>query len=93
MFRRNGLGQTLKDPIEVGAIMVGNSDPLTWLDPTRWLRRGEAGANEQTEGPTLLPHPTHTPNLRPCRDLVNDLEAPSIFNNPVIEILNSSPQW
>lgn len=65
MFRRNGLGQTLKEPVEVGAIMVGNSDPLTWLDPTRWLSRGEAGANEQTEGPILLPHPTHTHTRAP----------------------------
>lgn len=41
--RENGLGETLKDRIEVGEIMVGNSDPLTWLDPTRWLHRGEVG--------------------------------------------------
>lgn len=67
--------------------MVGNSDLVTWLDPTRWLSLGEAGASEQTEGP--IPRSP----LRPCRDLVNDFEEPSIFNNPVIEIWNSSPQW
>lgn len=64
MFRRNGLGQTLNDPIEVGVIMVGNSDPLTWLDPTRWLSRGEAGANEQTEGPILRPPPPTIPTAQ-----------------------------
>lgn len=56
--RENGLGETLKDRIEVGEIMVGNSDPLTWLDPTRWLHRGEVGQRTNGGADSPLPPPS-----------------------------------